>query len=92
MRNACKCAFRDAMMKHFKNARSDKGLSQARFAELLLMDPRSYADLEKGASCCCALTLLLYLVFCCRDVQGFVDEMRQMILKVYEQHRNQEAG
>lgn len=84
MRNACKCAFRDAMSKRFRDARRDANLSQAKFSELFLMDTRSYVSLEHGANCCCALTLLLYLVFVCKDVHGFVEEMRSVILKVYE--------
>lgn len=83
MRNACKCAFRDAMSKRFREARNSAKLSQAKFSELLLMDTRSYINLEHGANCCCALTLVLYLVFVCDDVKGFVDEMRNIILDVY---------
>lgn len=89
MKKECKCAFRAAMANRFKYARTEAKLSQAKFSELLLIDERTYIRLEHGANCCCALTLILYLVFVCKDVQGFVDEMREIILKVY---REEEAG
>lgn len=84
MKKECKCAFQIAMAKRFKDARTEAKLTQAKFSELLLVDERTYIRLEHGANCCCALTLLLYLAFVCKDVQGFVEEMRKVILNVYD--------
>lgn len=84
MKKQCRCAFQAAMASRFKDARTEAKLTQAKFSELLLIDERTYIRLEHGSNCCCALTLILYLVFVCKDVQGFVDEMRSIILKVYE--------
>ena len=90
MKKECKCAFQSAMAIRFKDARSEAKMTQAKFSELLLIDERTYIRLEHGANCCCALTLLLYLVFVCKDVQGFVDEMRSIILNVYEREEFRE--
>ena len=82
MKNACKCAFRSFMMQRLAKVCFDSQLTQAKFAELLLLDTRSYAAIEKGEYGCCALTLMMFLLFCCRDVQGFVDEFRPVVLQV----------
>lgn len=86
MKQECKCAFRDAMSKRLRSARKKANLTQSKFSELLMMDTRSYISLEQGTHCCCALTLILYLVFVCNDVDGFISEMRQIILSVYNRH------
>ncbi|MCM1363777.1 MAG: helix-turn-helix domain-containing protein [Faecalibacterium sp.] len=51
-------------------------ISQAKMAELLEMSERSYADIESGKSCCSAVTLVLYLIYCCDDVPRFLDELK----------------
>jgi len=56
--------------------RMDLQLTQGEMAEQLLMDDRSYIDLDHGKSCCSALTLALYLVFICDDVLIFVEGLR----------------
>lgn len=54
-----KVYFRDSLIK----TRNVKDLTQSQMAEILIMDNRSYADLNNGKSCCSALTLALYLIF-----------------------------
>lgn len=51
-------------------------LTQAQMAERLLMDDRSYIDLDHGKTCCSALTLALYLAFICEDVHNFTEGLR----------------
>lgn len=51
-------------------------LTQAEMAEKLHMDDRSYSDLDTGKNCCSAVTLALFLVFICEDVEGFLEELR----------------
>jgi len=58
------------------NARVSMGLTQAEMAERLVMDDRSYIDLDHGETCCSATTLALFLVYVCKDVHGFVEELR----------------
>ena len=56
--------------------RTELCLTQAQMAEQLLMDDRSYIDLDHGKSCCSAITLAIYLAFICDDVYGFVEGLR----------------
>ena len=56
--------------------RADLQLTQSQMAEQLLMDERSYIDLDHGKSCCSALTLALFLAFICEDVLIFVEDLR----------------
>ncbi|MCM1544917.1 MAG: helix-turn-helix domain-containing protein [Ruminococcus sp.] len=64
--------------------RSQLHFTQAKMAELLEMSERSYSDLENGLFCCSAVTLMLYLTYCCDDVQRFVDEMKRKIERAVE--------
>ena len=52
-------------------------VTQAEMAERLLMDDRSYIDLEHGKSGCGATTLAVYMVYVCDDVYGFVEGLRR---------------
>lgn len=66
---------RSYMSADFLATRKSLGLTQAQMAELLDIDLRSYADLEHGKNLCCTRVLLLYLLRCRRDRDGFLDEI-----------------
>lgn len=65
---------------HFHRAlvrtRTNLGLTQADMAERLAMDDRSFIDLDHGKTCCSAITLALFLIYVCQDVDGFLEELR----------------
>jgi len=82
MKTACKCALQTYLIERLSKVRFDNQMTQAQFAEILLIDPRSYAAIEKGEHGCCALTLMLFLVFCCEDAQSFVDGFRPQIIEI----------
>ena len=65
-------------------ARAENGLTQAKMAEILAMDERSYVYLEHGKTCCGALTLSLFLIYCCNDAGGFLDELRKAYEKGFD--------
>lgn len=79
------------MRKHYRNilkscfhrfllhTREDLQLTQSQMARILSMDYRSYAELDHGKSCCSALTLALYLIYCCRDPQAFLRELKEAL-------------
>jgi len=46
-------------------------------AAKLFMSDRSYIDLEKGKFCCSSLTLVLYLIYLCEDIPGFLNDLRK---------------
>lgn len=61
--------------------RALQGLTQAEMAELLVMDSRSFIDLDHGKTCCSALTLALFLIYCCPDPIAFLADLRQELEK-----------
>ena len=57
--------------------RSQLNLTQDKMSERLAVSVRSYAELERGRSACSALTLALYLIYSCPDVETFLNELRE---------------
>lgn len=57
------------------HTRAEKGYTQAQMAELLIMDDRSYIDLEHGRNGCSATTLALFLAFVCEDPVIFIEDL-----------------
>lgn len=52
-------------------------MTQEQMAEALVMDVRSYQKLAHGISCCSALTLSLFLIYYCPDVDSFLSELKE---------------
>lgn len=70
-----------ALLKHHFHStlvrtRADLGLTQSEMAERLAMDDRSFIDLDHGKTCCSAITLVLFLIYVCEDVDGFLEELQ----------------
>lgn len=57
--------------------RAALGITQEQMAEALLMDVRSYINLDHGQSCCSALTLSLFLIYYCPDAEAFLQELKE---------------
>ena len=53
-------------------------LTQVEMAEKLCMDERSYINLEHGKNGCSVVTLALYLIYECPDVEAFLRELREI--------------
>lgn len=53
-----------------------QNMTQEQMAEALIMDVRSYINLDHGQSCCSALTLSLFLIYYCTDVDKFLQELK----------------
>ena len=51
-------------------------LTQAKMAAYLCMDTRSYVEIERRESCCSALTLALFLIYCCTDPEKFLRDLK----------------
>ena len=60
-------------------ARDRLHLTQAQMARKLRVEDRSYAALESGESCCGALTLALFLIYCCDDPILFLKKLREVL-------------
>lgn len=71
----------DVFKKFFYNKlienRTSNNYTQAQMSALLVMDERSYVELDHGKSCCSALTLALFFVYCCDDPINFINELRE---------------
>ncbi len=63
--------------KNLIQTRATLGITQEKMAEALIMDVRSYFNLDHGQSCCSALTLSLYLIYYCPDVELFLKELKE---------------
>ena len=76
-------AYHIRLREHFHRAlietRSREELSQAQMAEKLAMDERSYIDLDHGKTCCSAVTLVLFLIYVCEDVEKFLSELKNAL-------------
>ncbi len=73
--------------KHIILTRHKYKWTKRKMAEVLDMDDRSYAYIEKGESACSAATLILYLVFVLKEEEQieFLCELRKQILKHWEE-------
>ena len=61
---------------HLISKREELHLSQVKMADKLIMDTRSYVNLDHGKTGCSALTLALYLIYFCDDPKDFLNELR----------------
>ena len=81
--NPCICELRSFFSDHLLLTRDELNLTQTEFADELGMDRRSYIDIEHRKSLCCALTLLLYLCYFCKDPMAVIAECQQILDKYF---------
>lgn len=79
MRNTYRRVLKNCFNTVLVRTRTEQSLTQSQMAERLAMDERSYIDLDHGKSCCSAITLVLFLIYCCRDPLGFLGEFKNAI-------------
>ena len=72
---------REITHKHIINFKIARRFTNAKMAELLFMDDRSYIDLDHGKTGCSALTIVMFLINCCPDANEFIDELRAAFKK-----------
>ena len=84
MRNTCHDILKTYFYQDLIHQREALCLTQSQMAERLLMDDRSYIDLDHGRSCCSAVTLALYLAFLCEDAPHFIDGLRQAFEEAFQ--------
>ena len=76
MRNDYKLTFKRFCCEAIPLTRTALKLTQAKMAAILCMDTRSYAGIEGGENSCSGLTLALFLIYCCPDPQGFLNDLK----------------
>lgn len=79
MRKAYHIRLREHFHRALNETRERKEWSQAQMAEKLAMDERSYIDLDHGKTCCSAVTLALFLLYVCEDVEKFLVELKNAL-------------
>lgn len=79
MRKTYRKILKSCFHRSLVRTRSALALTQSQMAEILAMDDRSYINLDHGKNCCSAVTLALFLIYCCRDPLGFLEELRHDI-------------
>ena len=67
---------KETFCKDVVSSRLKLNLTIEQMAGRLAMDPRSYIDIDHGKSSCSALTLALYLIYCCPDVEHFLKQLQ----------------
>ncbi len=65
--DTCTCELRAFLAQRFLRTRDELNLTQMGFAEELNIDRRSYIDLEHCKNMCCAVTLLNFLCYQCKN-------------------------
>lgn len=70
---------RQYMADYFRRERKRLDLTQEEMAALLEIDPRSYADLERGKSLCSTPVFLLYVFRCCVDTTALMEELKDIL-------------
>ena len=76
MRKTIKDILKKEFHTYLVRFRDEQALTQADMARILEMDERSFVDLDHGKTCCSALTLALYLTYCCEDPLQFLEDFR----------------
>ena len=71
--------------------RIQQDMTQVEMAERLCMDERSYIDLEHGKNGCSVVTLMLFLLYECSDVDNFLRELRDMLEEANDAARKEPA-
>ena len=71
--------------------RIQQDLTQVEMAERLCMDERSYIDLEHGKNGCSVVTLMLFLMYECSDVEVFLRELRDIFEEATDAARREPA-
>ena len=69
-------ALRKTLCNWMGSTRISLNLTQDKMAEVLLIDVRSYSDIDRGISLCSTMTLVLFLVNYCTEPEKLLHEIR----------------
>ena len=83
MKEDLRVALKKTLCNWIGTTRISLNMTQDKMAEALLIDVRSYADIDRGVSLCGTLTLAIFLVYLCpepasllREIQNAFDDIR----------------
>lgn len=76
MRTQCEIILKELFYEELIKIRNEQQLTQEDMAELLMMDVRSFIDLDHGCTCCGAVTLCLFLIYCHNSPGDFLNKFK----------------
>lgn len=89
MRNTYRILIRQYFCQTVFEYRKQNNLTQAEMAERLCMDERSYIELDHGKSGCSVVTLVLFLMRECPDVDAFLLRLERLFEQAVEEKRKE---
>lgn len=81
MKKECVDELRTYMADCFKRERMQLGLSQTAFSRKLMVDVRTYSDLEHEKTLCSMKTFIIFLTSICEKPDTIIQNCRQILLK-----------
>ncbi len=69
-------SFKEIYAKNLMQERDNSNLTLQQMASKLHIDPRSYIEIDHGRSTGSALTLAMFLIYCCSDVNSFLETLK----------------
>ena len=84
MREAYLAALKSVLHVQLMQSRGALGLTQTQMADILMMDVRSYIDLDHGKSMCGTLSFVLFLLYCCQDRDALLQSIQTAFDKVHD--------
>lgn len=76
MRDQYRVILRNFFRAHLRRESERLNKTHAQMASMLAMDERSYLDLDHGKTCCSAVTLVLFLLYCREKPAAFIKGLR----------------
>lgn len=70
MREIIHKELKEYLCKYIKDTRKSMKLSQEKMAEKLIMDARSYADIENGSNMCGTITFIYFMLYMVEDIEA----------------------
>ena len=79
MREVIHKELKEYLRKYIKETRKSMKLSQEKMAERLIMDARSYADIENGTNMCGTITFIYFLLYVVDDLESVFEGVAMVI-------------
>lgn len=76
MKEAYRTALKKMLSTWIGSTRVSLEMTQDEMAEILMMDVRSYADIDRGVSLCSTLTFVLFLIYICPEPTELLNEIK----------------
>ena len=76
MKDAYRTALKHILCEQIGSTRISLELTQDKMAESLMIDVRSYADIDRGISMCGTLTFVLFLLRYCKDTAELLQKIQ----------------